>query len=120
VISPFDVATALGRPVPYGDQESQWSQMITDVRLRLRLSFGDLNLLDQEVVDYVTREVVVSMILSVDENNPVPAVVIRSDLLALLTPAVTSGGAFSVRPTFDKDQTWLSLTYPLFYGSAPI
>ena len=104
MIFPGDVATALGRPDPYGDQADQWSQFIDDVRLRLRLSFGVLDSLDQELVDYVTREVVVAMILSQDENNPVPAVYIRADLMDLLRPASSpGGGAFSVRPSFEPD-----------------
>lgn len=97
MISPVDIATALGRPIPYSDQAEQWATFIDDVRLRLRLTFGDLSLLDQEVVDYVTREAVVAMILSQDENNPVPIVYIRADLLDLLRPAAAGvGGAFSI------------------------
>jgi hypothetical protein len=96
VIVPADVATTLGRPVPYKDQADQWATFIDDVRLRLRLSFGDLSLLDQEVIDYVTREAVVAMILSQDENNPVPIVYIRGDLLDMLRPSEDGGGAFSI------------------------
>lgn len=105
MISPADIATALGRPVPYSDQAEQWATFIDDVRLRLRLSFGDLDVLDEEVVDYVTREAVVAMILSQDENNPVPIVFIRSDLLALLRPTPTGSGSFSIRPAFTSGCT---------------
>lgn len=109
-----DIQTALGRTLTAQeiDQANQW---IADARLLIGARLGDLTLLDQPALDYVTREAVVARFRNPDgfqsesiddytyrHGAETRRVTILDEWWNLLSPAVQSG-AFSSRPGFEPD-----------------
>lgn len=126
--TPADVAVALGRSVPGQDEQAfqQWMRWIANARLILRVGdglhegLGDLDLLDQEVVDYVVTEAVAAharrpddattVEISIDDGrtsrtyqSSAGRVVIPAEWWAMLQPTERSAAAFSTRPSFKPD-----------------
>ena len=118
MVTPDQVAIALGRPQPAGPLRQQWQQWIDDGYLLVRTRLGDLSLLDQELLDYVVREAVTAMVRRPDDATQVEVAVddgrvsrtyqtgsgrvtILDEWWELLAPATDQ--AFSIRPTFEPD-----------------
>lgn len=109
-----DIETALGRTLTSIEQD-QVGQWISDARLLIEARLGDLALLDQARLDYVTREAVVSRFRnpegfqseSIDDYTyrhgaETRRVTILPEWWNLLDPDAGSG-AFSARPYFEPD-----------------
>lgn len=109
-----DIETALGRTLTSTEQD-QVGQWIADARLLIEARLGDLALLDQARLDYVTREAVVSRFRnpegfqseSIDDYTyrhgaETRRVTILPEWWNLLDPDAGSG-AFSARPYFEPD-----------------
>ena len=123
MITTVEVAVALGRNQPeVGSAERlQWDMWIGDARFLIGNRLGDLDLLDQEALDYVVREAVVAMVRRPDDATQVDIsvddgrvskiyqssqgkVFIRQEWWDLLSPSGSGSGAFSVRPGFTSDR----------------
>ena len=117
MITTADVATALGRSQPLVDsaERLQWDMWIRDARFLIKARLGDLEALDQEALDYVTREAVAAMVRRPDDATQVDIsvddgrvsriyqssqgkVFIRTEWWDLLTPAGSGGASFSIEP----------------------
>jgi hypothetical protein len=109
-----DVETSIGRSLTEPEQ-SQVNQWIGDAELQIRLRLGDLDLLDQDALDFVTREAVVARLRNPDGMSSetiddytyrLPSetrrVTIIDDWWRMLDPN-TGSGAFSARPYFEPD-----------------
>jgi hypothetical protein len=120
----MDVATSLGRTLN-ADEQAQAEQWIDDARLVIGARLGDLDELDQDLLDYVVREAVVARIKRPDEATQVQISVddattsrryerstgtisILDEWWALLSPITDSGIGFSTRPAFEADDPLLS------------
>lgn len=115
-----DVAVSLGRSLSGSAEEDQIDLWISDARVIIQARLGDLTALDQDVLDYVVREAVVSKVKRPDQGASSTTVAVddgsvtkryeRSagtvDILDawwnMLTPA-TQSAAFSTRPGFQTD-----------------
>lgn len=60
VITYQDVETAVGRPMSDQDEQEQVTQWISDVEMLIGARLGDLTELDQPLLAYVEREVVIA------------------------------------------------------------
>lgn len=60
VITYEDVATGIGRPISDEDEQAKVEQWIHDVEMLLGVRLGDLADLNQNVLAYVEREVVIA------------------------------------------------------------
>lgn len=117
-----DVATTLLRsPASVTDvEDAAWSMWIEDARRQIARRLGDLSELDQDDLDYVTREAValkakrpdeaVKVDISVDDasssrtyERATGQITILDEWWALLSPAEDSGAGFSTRPGFEAD-----------------
>lgn len=58
-VAVFDIETALGRTLT-SQEINQANQWIADARMLVEVRLGDLTLLNQGALDYVTREAVVA------------------------------------------------------------
>ena len=111
------VSTSLGRPISDDPEYAQVLQWLNDAELQIRLRLGDVNLLDQEVLEYVEREAVILKIRNPDGHaneriddfsfglSPAQAaghVLITPEWWGLLSPT-SQQGAFSTRPYFEPD-----------------
>lgn len=113
-----DVATTLLRPTPEAGSVDAlaWAMWIEDARRKIKNRLGNLELLDQDDLDYVVREAVAAK-----AENPTGKtnerlddysyglagavsreVNITDEWWKILTPA-NSGGAFSIRPYYVPD-----------------
>lgn len=70
MVTPDDIGTVLGRP-PSQSDAVQWQVWINDARMLIRVRLGDLSALDQDVLDYVTRESVVAHVRRPDDATTV-------------------------------------------------
>lgn len=108
-----DVAVALGRPADsFGvEEQAQIQYWINSARMLIRGRLGDLDLLDQEVLDYVVTEAVAAKATNPegavaetvdDYSYRLPEesqrVTIREDWWQMLSPR-RRGRAFSVMPS---------------------
>lgn len=77
MITPADVAVSLGRPIPTGGsiEYLQWSIWIGDARMLIADRLGDLSLLDQAKLDYVTRLAVAALVRQPDNATQVDVAV---------------------------------------------
>lgn len=110
VIDANDVATAIGRPISDENEQEQVEQWIADVEMLIGARLGDLDDLDQSLLAYVEREVVISRMRHRSEESDTSA---RTDTgtenyflrvldpwWALLSPATRAGSTTgSVRLT---------------------
>ena len=128
MITTADVAVALGRPQPdvNSAERLQWDMWIRNARLQLRKGdgthkgLGDLDLLDQETLDYVLVEAVAAKVkrpddatqvdISVDDGrvsklyqSSTGTVFIRPEWWEMLAPTGQTSGAFSTRPSYEPD-----------------
>lgn len=115
------ITVDLRRPLTTAEAAAvaQWAE---DAQTRIRLRFGltDLSSLDQAAVEYVIRMAVVDLLRRPDNAMEVSVRVddgattrryesgtgqvhIRDEWWALLTPASTSSGAWSIRPSYVPD-----------------
>lgn len=70
-VSPETIQIALGRASATTDEENQWTMWIADARLLIQARLGDLEDLDEAVLDYVVREAVVAHIRHPDDATQV-------------------------------------------------
>jgi hypothetical protein len=133
-VSPDTIAVALGRTAPVADspEEGQWIMWIDDARMLISARLGDLELLDQDKLNYVVREAVVAQVrrpddattvaVSVDDGSVSKAyrtssgrVTIRDEWWDLLSPTDSRAGAFSIFPGASGGLTghapWCSLMF---------
>lgn len=118
-----DVAVALGRPISTEAEQNQVEWWLSGVELFITAKLGDVADLDEAAVKYVEVEAVVAKIrrgalagassitVNVDDGgvtrryeNPVSADDITDEWWGLLDPD-TGGGAFTVRPYFEPDDS---------------
>jgi len=117
-VSPADVARTLEQDAPSESSPTfkAWDQWIADARTQIRVRLGDLDALDEEVLDYVVREAVAEKVrnpagvkqssVTIDDGTisktyqgGTGQVTIREEWWALLTPTkVDNQGAFTIRP----------------------
>ena len=108
----LDIETALGRTLTDAEQ-AQAVQWIADARLIIGNRLGDLSLLDQPTLDYVTREAVVSRFRnpegyqseSIDDytyrhGSETRRVTILPEWWSLLSPG---RAAFTIHPSYVAD-----------------
>lgn len=127
-----DVAVALGRPISETAEVAQVGWWIDGVELLIRARLGDPADLDQDVLKYVEVEAVVAKIqrngtressitVAVDDGSVtrryetgVTAGDITDEWWNLLDPTIASG-IFSVRPSFERDDTRWPVSTPPAY-----
>lgn len=140
-VSPDTIAVALGRTAPTkgSPEESQWLMWIEDARMLIAARLGDLELLDQDKLDYVVREAVVAQVrrpddattvaVSVDDGSVSKAyrtssgrVTIRDEWWDLLSPTDSRAGAFSIIPSGcgSAHLPWCSLMLGALYCSCGV
>lgn len=107
------IATALGRDATSTTEELQWDMWISDARMLIAARLGDLDELDQAVLDYVVREAVVLRVRRPDDATQITVsvndastsrtykagsgrVVILDEWWDLLAPTSSTGKAFEV------------------------
>lgn len=110
VIEVDDIAVRIGRPISDADEAAQVDQWIADVEMLLGARLGDLDLLDQTLLAYVEREVVVEWMRHRSEEAEADQESKGSYFLRILDPwwslldaGDTGSGAFSARPYFEAD-----------------
>ena len=140
-ITSTEIAVALGRPVPEAGstEDQQWAMWISDAQRLIRHRLGDLTLLDQEDLDYVVREAVVAQVRRPDDATTVDVrvddgavaktyrssagrVTIRDEWWDILSPGLSSGGAFSIK-TMDVSSAhlpWCTLMQGADYCSCGV
>lgn len=109
-----DIETSIGRSLTDAEQ-GQVNQWIGDAELQIRLRLGDLDDLDPDALDFVTREAVVARLRNPDGYSSesiddytyrLPSetrrVTILDEWWRMLSPDIGSG-AFSARPYFEPD-----------------
>lgn len=137
-VTPQEIAVALGRSAPTdGTAEyAQWALWIADARMLIKARLGNLDDLDQDVLDLVVREAVVAQIRRPDDATTVDVkvddgsvsrtyrssagrVTIISEWWDLLSPAASTSGAFSIRPSGSGTGhlPWCSLMLGALYCS---
>lgn len=122
-VLPYDVAVELGRPTSplEASDAERWQRWIDQARLLIQWRLGDLALLDQEALDYVTLQAVVAHARKPDDATQVTVsvddastsrtyssghgrVTIEDQWWALLDPDFGTGGdAFTVKPYSTPD-----------------
>lgn len=113
------VGISLGRTF-VGLEAEQVEQWIEDARLLIKTRLGDLDALDQDLLDYVVREAAAARARNpegyqsetVDDytyryGSQTRQVTILDEWWNLLDPD-TGSGAFAVRPGFEPDDTTAS------------
>lgn len=135
-----DIALALGRTAPEDTPTaSQWEMWIDDARMLIEARLGDLDLLNQDRLDYVVREAVKDHILRPDDATSVSVsaddgsssrtyksgrgrVTIRPEWWELLSP--TKAKAFSVDTVplapLSVHMPWCSLMFGATYCSCGV
>ena len=137
-VTPDDIAVELGRTTPDTDttEYSQWELWITDARMLISARLGDLTELDQQRLDYVVRLAVAAHVRRPDDATQVAVTVddgsvsrtyrssrgrveIIDDWWALLSPADTTGKAFSITPSrsTSSHMPWCALAFGAVYCS---
>lgn len=108
MVTPEDIAAALGRPTFTDVERAQWDLWIGDALMLIEARLGDPSALDQTKVDYVVREAVVAQVRRPDDSTQVDVaiddarvskrystgsgrVTIRDEWWKLLDPDGTSG-----------------------------
>ena len=140
-VAPDDIAVALGRTRPdAGSLESlQWEMWISDALMLISARLGDIGELDQDILDYVVREAVVSHVRKPDDATQVEIAVddarssrtyrtskgrvtIIDEWWDLLKPTDSVSGAFSIRPSgCDSEHLdWCSLSLGALYCSCGV
>lgn len=73
MITPVEIAAALGRPTPTPDsiEWRQWSVWIDDALMLIGTRLGDVTELDQVKLDYVVREAVSAQVRRPDDSTQV-------------------------------------------------
>lgn len=112
-----DVAVALGRPISDTAEQAQVDYWLGAVELVIGARLGDVALLDQAALLYVEVEAVVARMQNpggyqsetIDDytyrfGTETRRVTILDEWWNLLDPD-TGSGAFSVRPSFEADET---------------
>lgn len=104
MISSVDIAVALGRSLSDLDQTEidRWSMWIDEARLLIEDRLGDLSLLNQAKLDYVTRLAVVDMVRNPDNMTQVDVTV---DGMGVSKRYTTSAGRVTI-----LDGWWKMLT----------
>lgn len=132
-VTPETIAVALGRTAPdEGSAEyAQWEMWIGDALMLIEARLGDLAELDQDKLNYVVREAVVSHIRKPDDATQVDVAVddarasrtyssskgrvtIIDDWWELLSPKDSTVAAFSIRPSggyYSAHLPWCSLAF---------
>lgn len=126
-VLPADVARTLEQDAPASGSNTYkaWLQWITDARTVIFGRLGDLDALDQNVLDMVVREAVAEKVrnpqgvkqtaISIDDgsvsktySSSTGQVTIRDEWWAMLTPTkVDDRGAFTIRPGGNRPRsTW--------------
>lgn len=135
MVTPEDIAVALGRPTFTDTEDDQWSMWIADARMLIEARLGDLDLLDQAKLDYVTREAVVAHVKHPDDATQVSVtiddgstsksyrsakgrVTILDEWWSLLAPE-DSKAAFTIdtAPCGSIHQPWCALAFGATYCS---
>lgn len=140
-VTPGTIAVALGRTAPAADsaEEQQWEMWVADARMLIHARLGDLELLDQEKLDYVVREAVVAQVKRPDDATTVDVrvddgsvskayktgagrVTIRDEWWDLLSPTDSRAGAFSIIPSgcTSPHLPWCSLMMGATYCSCGV
>lgn len=119
VVTPEEIAVALGRPTPTELDRAQWLVWIGDAEILIEDRMGDLAALDQKRLAYVIRNAVSAMVQRPDSATQVDVAVddgrvskryssstgkvtILDDWWDLLT-TVSDSAAFTIRPAFEPD-----------------
>lgn len=117
-VEPDDIARTLEQEAPSESSATfkAWKQWIADARTQIRVRLGDLDRLDQEVLDYVVREAVAEKVrnptgvkqssVTIDDGTisktyqgGTGKVTILDEWWAMLTPTgADDRGAFTIRP----------------------
>lgn len=117
-VEPDDIARTLEQEAPSDSSLTfkAWEKWIAGARTQIRVRLGDLDRLDQEVLDYVVCEAVAEKVrnpagvkqssVTIDDGTisktyqgGTGQVTIRDEWWALLTPTtVDDRGAFTIRP----------------------
>ena len=137
-VTPDDIAVALGRTTPdfESTEYAQWEMWTGDALMLISARLGDLDELDQDKLDYVVREAVVSHIRKPDDATQVEIAVddarssrtyrtskgrvtIIDDWWDLLSPSDSTAGAFSITPSggCSAHLPWCSLSMGALYCS---
>jgi hypothetical protein len=137
-VTPYEIAVELGRTVPSGTttEYAQWEQWISDALFLIGRRLGDVSALDQDTVDYVVRQAVAMHVRRPDDATQVAVTVddgsvsrtyrsskgrveIIDDWWALLSPADTTGKAFSITPSggASAHMPWCALAFGAAYCS---
>lgn len=134
-----DITIALGEDVPAVGSATyaQWQMWIADARMLIQARLGDLDALDQEILDYVVREAVVAQIRRPDDATTVSVsvddgsvskqyrtsrgrVTILDEWWTLLSPEQETGGAFAIdtmTTTLTTHRPWCALAFDALYCS---
>lgn len=114
-VVPQDIAVELGRPSFTDLERDQWDSWISQARYLIGKRLGDISLLNQTDVDYVTLQAVVAHVRRPDDATRVDVtiddastsrtytsgrgmVTITDELWAVLDADLGDAGAFSVTP----------------------
>lgn len=126
-VIPDDIAVEVGRPTYSAAEDARWSVWISDARLLILARLGNLDLLDQSVLDYVVRQAVAAQVRKPDDATQVDVavddgrvsrrysssagrVVILDDWWSLLSSSGVGSGAFTITPYGAPDlpvQEWV-------------
>ena len=144
MVTPDNVAVALGRTAPDSPEFEQWEMWIEDALMLIGarlVGTGDsqvasLDDLDQTKLDYVVREAVKAQVLRPDDATSVDVrvddgsvsktyrssagrVTIRDEWWDLLMPSNSASGAFSITPSASASNhmPWCSLAFGATYCS---
>lgn len=125
MITTDDVAVELGRPAPDDAQAEQWQRWIEQALYLIGKRLGDVDLLDQNDVDYVVLQAVVAHVRQPDSATQVDVavddgrvsrryasgagrVVISDDLWALLDPDLTTASGVGSTQMFGEPDDLVS------------
>lgn len=125
MITTDDVAVELGRPAPGDAQAEQWQRWIEQALYLIGKRLGDVDLLDQNDVDYVVLQAVVAHVRQPDNATQVDVavddarvsrryttgagrVVISDDLWALLDPDLTTASGVGSTQMFGEPDDLVS------------
>lgn len=125
MITTDDVAVELGRPAPDDAQAEQWQRWIEQALYLIGKRLGDVDLLDQNDVDYVVLQAVVAHVRQPDNATQVDVAVddarvsrryttgagrvaISDDLWALLDPDLTTASGVGSTQMFGEPDDLVS------------
>jgi hypothetical protein len=134
MVTPDDIAVALGRASTSDTELDQWSMWIADARMLIEARLGDLAELDQAKLDYVVREAVVAHVRHPDDATQVSVsiddgttartyrsgrgrVTIIDDWWELLSPSTSGAFSLDLVGTGTTHQPWCSLAFDAAYCS---